>query len=358
MKMVFRLLVFVLLVGARLVGAQVPAAGMIAGGAFARPAIAQGPDGSVFVAAEGDRMGSVHLFKSGAGAAWSGGVVLASKRGGFVDAGRVYVPDLVVDPDGWAFVSARAGPKEWGTMHGPVVAVRSPSGVVSTRFLGSKAYPGAARLARDPARAGPVLLSKDGNWWELTRAAGTAASGWFNSGGTGEKYAFQVSGSTWWTAINGCRVDPSSVSIGGRRIVWADYGVYGRWYGSDLCYVSLCVVGQVGYVAATMGGRVRLQVVKNGVCRYPITNLGDLGPGTLEDRCPPRLLKVPGGPVAVWAFGGAVLAVRVKDCLAGRAKPVQVAVGAFPAVCLLADGRIGLVTVRRDGLYYAAIAAP
>ena len=98
--------------------------GQIAAGAFARPTIAVGHDGALYVAAEGAKMGSINLWVN-AGKGWKGGkVVRASKA----TAGRCYVPRMVVDAEGWCWLSFRWGNKEYGTLHGPGVWIRAPAG--------------------------------------------------------------------------------------------------------------------------------------------------------------------------------------------------------------------------------------
>lgn len=334
--------------------------GLVAAGAFVRPVVAQGPGGVLFVAAEGPRMASVCLYVYQAGK-WAGGPVMVSEHGGQVDAGRIYVPDLVVDADGWAWTTARAGIKEWGKMYGPCVWIRAPDGKGVFKFLAFSK--GAARIALDPARPGrAIVMSKDGAWAEVDRTGRRTVQGSFPAGKTGEKLAFTIDGPTWWTAMNGYSAQSAAVASGpaaaGKRLTWADWSTY-QDQSSDLCYCSVAVGSNgVGYVAAVLGGHLRVQVVQRGAVRFPVNRLGDLGSAKLEDRCPPKLVQTGLGMVAVWSGSAGIMAVRVDEALAGRAKPVRIGSGAMPSVCALADGRLAVVSVTGAGLALSLVNVP
>lgn len=330
----------------------------ISPGSYARPAIAVGPDGSLFVASEGAKMQSVHLFVRTAGSgSWSDTLLAHSERGGPCDASRVYVADIVVDADGWCWVSMRCGPKEWGKLHGPAIYVRAPSGSGSWRFLGLTT--GAARLGLDPAFPGQaILLAKDGAWGAIDRHGNVTRTGNYPAGKTGEKFDLDIKGSTWATAHNGFSSESSAVSIGtasgGKRQTWAAHQSYPA-QGNDLCYPSVCIVtGAVTrvYAQSVYDKQLRLQVFKNGRPVYPVDKLPSLGAAALEDRCPPRLIATSAGVVAVWVNAGSIYRVNVHRAIKGKAKAARIGAGSNPAVCIDGLGRIHLVYVHGGALRY------
>ncbi|MFO7535711.1 MAG: hypothetical protein R6X19_08530 [Kiritimatiellia bacterium] len=336
---------------------SVPISDAISVGTFVRPAIAIANDGSVFVAAEGSSMQSVYLYTFLRGSAkWAGGVIARCERGGLVNTSRVYVPDVVVDRGGWVFVFMRCGPKEWGVLHGPAVYVRAPTGSGQWQFLGMTT--GAARADIDDGNPGTVyLLSKDGAWGAVSRQAVIERKGTFpGAGRTGEKFDFDIVGSRWYTAMNGYSAMPAAFGWGfenaGSRATWAAHAAY-PGQGDDLCYPSVCadlnVPGRV-YIASVFSGRLRVQVMVDGKPQFPIDNLADLGEATMEDRCPPRLVCTSKGVVAIWKNGNDIQAVIVSRALAGKAKPVRICAGSFPAAAVDAAGKINIVYISGGAL--------
>lgn len=311
--------------------AQAP--GVIASGSFVRPAIAS--DGqALYVAAEGPGMASVHYWTGKAGK-WQGGLVVTASRN---TAERTYVVDVLP-----GIVSFRYGKKEAGKLHGP--------GLYRN---GREEFPnlttGAARLAM--SKDGPILMSKNGAWLNLS----TVHRGQYNSGSTGEKFAFVISGDTWATCMNGWSNDHSSVSINGKRQVWADYATYGKSYGNDLCYPDLCLdVNGTAYMTAVLAGRLRIQVLEAGKLRFPLTALFDAGPATMEDRCPPRIVATAKTVHAFFVLKGSIYRLDVKQALKGKAKPVLVCAGSQPDVCAGPDESLHMVYVAGRQLLYRRI---
>jgi hypothetical protein len=215
---------------------------------------------------------------------------------------------------------------------------------------------GCARLAM--AQDGPILMARPGIWKNLA----TGATGHYNSGDVGEKLAFAIRGSTWATAGNGCRELPSPVSVNGSRQTWADYGVYGRFYGNDMAYCGVCIAkdGSV-WCIAVLGGRVKVQqVYASGKLRFPVNSLGDIGAGTLEDRHTAQIFAQGGTVQAVWRAGRDIYRVNVVRALKASSSPKHmdakvIARGAYPACTVDAQGNIHLVFVAGNELRYMAL---
>jgi hypothetical protein len=320
--------------------APMQAATAISAGTFARPAIACGSDGRLYVAAEGAGMQSIWLYVQDKAGKWGGGQVAKSERGGLVNSSRVYVPDIVVDADGWCWVSMRCGPKEWGELHGPAVWIRTPSGTGSWRFLNLTT--GAARICLAPEFPGAaVLLTKNGVFGVIDRTGRITKQATFPAGMTGEKFAFDISssGGSWASAHNGYGDQASAVAIGnssgGKRQTWAAYEAYGKWYGNDLCYPDV-VIGLNGsvYCQSVLDNRLRLQVFEKGKARFPMDRLADLGQAVQEDRCPPRLIATKRGVQAVFVRGDSIYRMDVEKALAGQAVAVRICQGRNPSVCV------------------------
>jgi hypothetical protein len=285
-------------------------------------------------------MQSIWVYAQDKAGKWGGGQVAKSERGGLVNSSRVYLPDIVVDADGWCWVSMRCGPKEWGELHGPAVWIRTPSGAGSWRFLGLTT--GAARICLSPEFPGAaVMLTKNGVYGVIDRSGRITKQATFPAGMTGEKFAFYISssGGAWASVHNGYEDQASAVAIGnpsgGKRQTWAAYEAYGKWYGDDLCYPDV-VIGLNGsvYCQSVLDNRLRLQVFDKGVPRFPLDRLADLGQATQEDRCPPRLIATKRGVQAVFVKGGSIYRLDVEMALAGQATPVRICAGSNPSVCL------------------------
>lgn len=335
-----------------------------AAGAFARPAIAFGPDGTAFVAAEGSGMQSIYLYVKPPAGKWSGGQVAKTQRGGTINTSRIYVPDLVVDGDGWAFVSMRCGPKEWGVLHGPAIYVRAPDGTGQWRFIGLTT--GAAHLDIDAGDPGNVyLMARDGAWGIVTRQATLSRQGTFKAAGfTGEKFDLDVTGDRWVTAMNGCSVMASSFGYGfenvGNRVTWASHAAY-PGQGNDLCYPSVCADTTApgrAYIASVFGGMLCVQVVIGGKPQYPIDKLALIGKATLEDRCSPRLVASARGVVAVWKQGPDIVAVNLKKALKGKATPTRICSGSFPAAAVDPAGKLVVAYVSGSSLRITSVNMP
>lgn len=337
--------------------------GIIAQGVFVRPVIAAGADGRLYVATEGIGMQSIWFYARDKKGVWSGGQVAQSQRGGLIDASRVYVPDIVVDEEGWCWVSMRCGPKEWGKLHGPAVWIRSPSGTGLWKFLNLTT--GAARICATPEFPGAVvLLTKNGVYGVVDRTGRVTKQATFPAGTTGEKFDFDISpsGVAWASAHNGYQDQASAVAIGSpsaaKRQPWADYDAYGKWYGNDLCYPSV-VIGPAGsvYCLSVYGGRLKLQVFDKGVARFPLNRLADLGAAAQEDRCPPRLVATKTGVQAVFVKGGDIYRVDVEKALSSKAAAVRICAGANPAVCMdkIDANRMHMVYIQAGFLFHKVI---
>lgn len=342
--------------------AQAPSTELVAAGDFYRPAIAMGKNGMIAVAAEGPRLGSVHLYTLPAGAKkWTGGVVMQTQRGGTLNCSRIYVPDVAVDSDGWTFVTARCGPKEWGTLHGPAAWIQDPKGKGALYVINFTI--GAARLGLEPGKPGAaIVMSKNGTWARLERSGRLAQVSTFPAGLTGEKFAFAITpAGTWHTAHNGSALQASAyawgTAAGGRRITWADDKTYPDM-ANDLNYPSLLVTEDgVAWCASVLSGRLRVQRISPaGALRWPATALGDMGPAKHGDRCPPRLAVAGGRLLAVWeAPGGTITRTDVLLALKGKAAPKVVCQGTQPAVCSDAAGRLHMVYIQAGALRYRAL---
>lgn len=309
--------------------------GLIYAGTFVRPAIYADPSGTLCVAAEGPGMASIWRFTLGVNGKWAGSkVVTASKE----TALRTYVVSVLADT-----IAFRYGKKEAGKLHG----VGTYRGGVE-RYEGFST--GAARLALSPD--GPICMSKNGIWKNLK----SGKIGNYNAGQTGEKFSLAISGKNWATCHNGCAKDPSSVSINGKRQVWADYATYGASYGIDMNYPEVAF-GPDGSVwcASILNGRMKVQQVVNGKLRWPATALGDLGEANVQDRCPPRLVVSHGRLWAFWVFKGSILRADVENVLSGRGKATIICAGSMPAVSVDANGKTHMVYLAGSALKYRSI---
>jgi hypothetical protein len=334
-----------------------PPSGLIASGPFYRPAVAVGDDGRIYVAAESPAMKAVHLYVW-TGKKWEGGVIAEVQQGGTINTSRIYVPRVVVDRDGWCFISMRCGPKEWGKLHGPAVYVRTPKGDGKWTFLGERSPAnltlGGARLALDK-QGRCVLLSKNGVWGVVNRDGTRGDAGQFQAGLTGEKFDFAIDDSgVWHTAHNGSALQASAyawgTAAGGRRITWADDKTYPDM-ANDLNYPSLLVTEDgVAWIASTLEGRLRVQSVSaSGVMRWPVGGLLDMGPASVMDRCPPKLVATPSGVKVLYRRG--------KDLVIRPVQPLGdgevFAQGDFPTAAY--SGRLGglaVVWMGGGGLQY------
>ena len=290
---------------------------LVAAGSFVRPAIAVGTDGAIYVAAEGPKMGSIAQWTSADGKKWVAGKVVV---GTMQTAMRTYVPRILP-----GIVSFRYGPKDGGKIQGPGI-------IVNGKEIFTGLTTGAARMARAPD--GNILMSKNGAWGLIGPSGNIVKKGQYNAGETGEKFDFAIDPQSgmWATCHNGYSKDPSSVSVNGKRQVWADYNTYGKWYGSDLNYPTVCIFSGNVWCASALGGQLRVQMVGKKGLRWPTTALPSLGNANTQDRCPPRLVALQGRLTAFWTYDGQIMRVDVEKCLKGKAKPTVVCAGAFPDI--------------------------
>ncbi|MFZ4397184.1 MAG: hypothetical protein ACOYOU_16335 [Kiritimatiellia bacterium] len=305
-------------------------AGVIAQGDFYRPAVCVNGDGSIVVACEGHRLNTLYKWIN-TGSGWKGGQVV---KGTMQTAMRVYVCNLLPGAKaGDEILSARYGPKDGGRIQGPMTFIKGVE-----KFEGFST--GMARLAMD--KTGPILMSKNGVYKNLR--TGEVKS--YNAGGTGEKLAFAISGDTWATCMGGYSVEPSAVTINGKRQVWADYATYGAEYGSDLLYPAICIAsdGSV-WCAEVLKGGLRVQHVTGGKLAYPIKALPSIGDASDEQRHAPVLIVQGGTVQAVWRNIHGIYRVDVAKALKGKQTPKLIAMGAYPAAAVDAAGNLWVVYV-------------
>jgi hypothetical protein len=202
---------------------------------------------------------------------------------------------------------------------------------------------GAARLAM--SQDGPILMSKEGAWENLA----TGEKGRYNAGRTGEKFAFDIRGATWATCHNGYSDETGQVSINGQRQAWLDYAAYPK-QGYDLCYPDVLIApdGSV-WCASVISGRLLAQQIVKGKPRWPLKALLDLGPATMQDRCPPRLVASSAGVQVVFVRDGSIYRINVTQAIKGKAKAVRICSGSMPDVCLDSKGSIHLCYVDGTG---------
>ena len=327
-------------------GAEIaaPADGMIAAGAFWRPCVAVGEDGKIYVAAESPPMKAIHLYVW-TGKKWEGGKVAEVQQGGEINTSRIYVTRVVVDRDGYCFVSMRCGPKEWGVLHGPAIYIRTPKGDGKWTFLGERSAAnltlGGARLALDK-QGRCVLLSKNGVWGVINRDGTCTEKAVFQAGLTGEKFDFAIDDTgVWHSAHNGSQLETSMYGRSGKaKQPWAAEPAYPDM-ANDLNYPSICATSNsVAWIASVLEGRLRIQSVSaDGKMRWPINALLDLGPAAVMDRCPPKLVDTPSG-VKVLYRRGKDLVIRPVKAASDEAVFAQ---GDFPTAAY--SGRLGGLAV-------------
>jgi len=312
-----------------------PPEGVVAAGAYTRPAISIGPKGVVRVAAEGPKMGSIHLW-TWTGKAWDHVEIVRSSPS---TASRVYVPDI----EG-AVVSWRYGNKEGGPMRGP-----------GYWQDGKTFYPGltegAARLATGPD--GVILMSKGGAWVNVS----TGQRGGFPAGLTGEKFDFCILGGKWATAHNGFSGQSSRIVYDGKATTWADHAAYPD-QGSDLNYPSVTIAGGRAWAASVYAGRLCVNSFDGKALGWPSDAILDAGPATVQERCPPRLCAPAGRAVAVWQNRGLIYAADVEAVATGQARPVLVATGTMPDAAVAPDGSLRLVYLSDGAVRYKEVHAP
>lgn len=303
----------------------------IAAGTFIRPAIAIGPDGRLYVAAEGPGMASVHSYVTDAKGRWTGKQVVTASR---QTALRTYCVNVLP-----GIISFRYGNKEDGEFRGP----GTYDGIEKFHNFSE----GAARLAM--SKSGPILMSKEGEWKNLA----TGQRGKYNAGKTGEKFAFDIRGDTWATCHNGYSAQASAVSINGQLQTWADYATYGNWYGNDLCYPDVLIApdGSV-WCASVYNDRLVVQQFVKGKPRWPVNALRDLGPATLQIRCPPRLVATQKAVEVVFVKAGSIYRINVE-----RGPPVEICRGTFPDV-VSAGKTIHMTYIDGAKLLYRSIGEP
>jgi hypothetical protein len=286
------------------------------------------------------------------GKKWTGQTIVTASR---ATALRCYVPDIEVGADGTCWVSFRWGKKEGGRLHGPGVWIRAPNGT------GKLIYPhlttGAARI--EPDGAGVVLMSKNGAFGRIDKSGTVTSGGMMKAGlGTGEKFDLDTQGEVWAVAINGCTAQPSSITVGtaagGQRVTSFDHGVF-PGLGNDLNYTSVLLHKGTAWAAMIESGKLRLNALTGTALRWPATAPASLGAGTMDQRCPPRLVAAKAGPSVIWRRGQEIVMADIEKGLKGAA-PVRLASGIYPSAATGPDGRVHLVYVDGAGLHYKEVA--
>ncbi len=311
------------------------AAGIVAVGDFARPSIGV-YNGVITVAAEGSGMGSTWSYRLVNGK-WVGG---KDVTGSDQTADRVYVVSVCN-----GIYSYRYGPKTGGSWKGPGLWING-------KEIRTQLTTGAARLAADSK--GVILMSKDANWGRVNPDGSIGQRGHFAGLTTGEKIAFDASGSTWAVGMGGFSRQDASVAVGtesgGRVTPVIAYSLFPGDSGmsSDMAYVSVSINGPVVWFAANYGGKLRLNSVEDGKARWSPTAPKTIADGNQGDRCPPRLATARGRTHVIWQAGGDIMRVdALNACKAAlnplHASPTRVCSGSQPAVCVGPDGTIYLV---------------
>jgi hypothetical protein len=303
-------------------------ASLVAVGTFARPAIGYHA-GTWTVAAEGAGMASIWVYRL-QGGKWIGGEAV---HGSAQTADRVYVPSVA-----GGLVSFRFGPKTGGTWKGPGLVMPD------NRVIRTQLTTGAARLAVDGQ--GLILMSKDSAWGRVNADGSIGQRGRFAGLSTGEKLSFAVSTSGLWTVgMNGYSKQDASVAVGtqagGKITAVASFRTFPEM-GGDLIYCSVAF-GPDGsaWWASSFGGRLRINKVANGKARWSPEAPRNMGPCVAGDRCPPRLVSLPSGVVAIYEAPGRK--IMRQDLPSGKA--AQIATGSQPAAAVGPDGRIVIVFV-------------
>jgi len=315
------------------------------------------------------------------GGTWSEALFAKTARGSRYDASRLYIPHMEIDRvNDRAWISAKFGCKEWGSMFGgPVWCLNNISTAPSERFYRYiNVHKGYQMVVLDPNDTSTgVVLGGLGNWAKLNLNGQTTATGNMKSGSSGEKIRFWISpragtDGIWHSAMGGYSRQSSAYQNttrgGAAPVTYASFGLYPE-QGGDFWHSGVCGDLQdpnMAYISVRYnpGQMVNIwdgsQMLFGGNCL-----LVEAG-GAQEIRFPPQLTPAPGaegGAFLAWSKQGRVRMVHVaQDGTLTGVRPSQgdsrdICAGYNPSMCIDDEGNMHLAYVRSGvGMCYRKLA--
>lgn len=345
-----------------------------------RLGIALDSEGQPHIVAD-DNSGSRIAFFHRIDGTWQGGTFAQGEKGGQYDASRLYVPCIQIDAQNRAWISAKFGVKEFGTMEGVglwcVENVNTTPRVRFFRLLSEKDLSkGFGVVAIDPGEPGrAVVYSRDGKWVKVDESGNIRERGQMYCGPTGEKVRLVIAPrqgqrGVWHAAMGGYEKSPSlyqnslRAAQGLSPVDWASYNAYPEME-SDFRHPGIGYDGKnpaVAYIACIFEAGLAYNVWNGSKMVYSSTALpvGDSAAQFVQRFAPQWASAKGGGAYLVWSAAGRVRIVRVtsagtlRELFPERQNPRDVCVGTSPTICTDAAGNIHLAYVS-GGLRYRTI---
>ncbi|MCX7591469.1 MAG: hypothetical protein N2255_07560 [Kiritimatiellae bacterium] len=345
-----------------------------------RPSIDVDTGGQPHIVTDDSSDARVALFHR-IGGKWSGGILAEGRPGGRYDASRIYVPHIEIDRQNRAWISAKFGVKEFGTMLGTglwcMENVNTEPRTLFFRLISERELSkGFGIVGVDPAEPGKAYVySREGVWVEMDLSGNIRKKGKMYCGASGEKLRFVIApregqrgvwhaGMTGYSAMDSMYQNSVRDAQGLGPVAWASYAAY-REMESDFYHPGIGRDGRNPTVCY-------LACIFNCGLVYNVWNGSKMlfSPGSLPvvdaraqfvKRFGPQWAPAPGGGAyLVWASGGRVKIVRVAmdgslhNLFSGQTDPRDVCAGTNPTVCTDASGVIHLAYVN-GGLRYRMI---
>jgi len=301
-----------------------------------RSSVAIGPDGKVVVVWD-KGTGNTIWTATRDGMGWQWREFAKGEKGGTYDAGRLFLPCVGIDSLGRLWVSAKLGVKEWGSMGGQGLWCPNRFILVHIKGGGDAKDRGNGNVCVvDDAG---TFIGSDGNYERYAVDGTRIDKGQWKIGSSGEKIRAVAENGIYHLAINGCRGQQATYmnSTMTKPVTWADYATYPEM-GGDTVHPSICVDGDVAYIASQYAKGIFLNVWDGKRMLYSPTNLLLVAAGgyTGAERLGPSMCKARDGGVWIAYCKGKRIKLRrirpdgtmgdVRDICAGRC-PVLAAGG-------------------------------
>ena len=328
-----------------------------------RPSIALDSLGQPHVVVDHNTDRTIMIYHRIAGV-WSGGVLAQGSQSGAYKASRIYIPHIEIDSQDRAWINAKMGTKEWGSMYGQGVwmipTVATAPGAPAFVFVDNKGY-GNVSLLRDSVGS-VVFFCTEGNWYSINTSGQIAATGRLALPKSGEKIRSAIAGDVWHAAMNGYSQSDSLYRNNrlSKPVAWASHLTYPEM-GSDMCHPSLAVDlvnPALCYISSVYNAGVVINLWTGSNMLWSTTNLpviargGNMGG---PDRFGPQWASAPGG--GAWLTYVQAKRIKLRKVLPdGRlTAPQDICQGANPAIVCDPSGSVHMV-YRSDGLHYRRIA--
>ena len=287
------------------------------------------------------------------GNVWTELVLAKGSQGGTYNASRIYMPHVEIDKKDRAWISAKFGCKEYGSMSGQGLwcyenITTAPSKKFFKWVPSSVTHKGNGNIALDPnePNAG-YMLASGGRWAKINDSGNVVATGSWNVGPSGEKIRGEISPRTgqagvWHSAMNGYDECSSSYqnslrnAAGKDPVVWASYSKYPE-QGIDTYHPGIgidLVDPEVCYISATFNVGPVINVWNGekfvwGASSLPVLESG--GSAGIDRFGPQWAPTRDGGAYVSWTKSGRIKMQHVKsngtmggivDVCAGRAASI------------------------------------